>query len=179
MSTPHHEHIATAFLQLSFAIKLWIFLEDYPIDKEKFDTTTLIQSPENCVELPRGEFHTYQDLQLASENNISIAFGAAAITLWEAIREHNSFVPKKINPQANTKENLVALSYMLRCCFAHGSAIPVWSILNEKYKTKYRVGNKTIDLSVINNGDPFNYGSIGGYKTLWLLRDDAYACKLI
>lgn len=179
MRAPHHKHIATAFLQLSFAIKLWIFLEEYPIDKEKFDSAALIQSPENCVELPKGEFHTYQDLQLASENNISIAFGAAAITLWGAIREHNSFEPKKISPQTNPEGNLAALSYMLRCCFAHGSAVPVWSILNEKYKTKYLVGNKTIDLSVISNGEPFSYESIGGYKTLWLLRDDAYACQLI
>ncbi len=158
---------------------MWVFLEDHPIDKEQFDSTTIILNPENCVRLPRGQFHTYQDLQLASQNNVSIAFGMAAITLWEAIREHSSIEPKNLQPQANQKDNLAALSYMLRCCFAHGPAAPVWSIRNEKYKTTYRIGNKTIDLSDFNDGHHFDYGSIGGYETLWLLRDDAYSCKLI
>lgn len=68
MTTPHHAHIGTAFLQLSFAIKLWTFLKEHPIDKDKFDIDLTIQSPGNCVVLPGGEFHTYQDLQLASEH---------------------------------------------------------------------------------------------------------------
>jgi hypothetical protein len=173
MNTPHHDHIETAFLQLSFAIKLWNYLARNPIEKHKFDIDLIIQDRDNCVCLSGGEFHTYNDLILASENNISIAFGAAAITLWEAIREHGAISTKQLNPKNSRNHSLAALSYMLRCCFAHGTAAPVWSIRDTKYKIMYSVGNKTIDLSTITDGQAFDYPSIGGYETLWLLRDEA------
>jgi hypothetical protein len=179
MKTPHHDHIETAFLQLSFAIKLWNFLDTNPIDKEKFDIDLTIRDSDNCVCLSEGEFHTYDDLILASENNISIAFGATALTLWEAIKEHNAISTKQLNPKSNQKDSLAALSYMLRCCFAHGTAAPVWSIQDPKYKILYRVGNKAIDLSTIADGQAFDYQSIGGYETLWLLRDVALNIGLL
>ena len=179
MATQHHDHIDTAFLQLSFAIKLWHFLDEHPIDKDCFDIDLTIQDPGNCLCLSGNEFHTYEDLQLAAENNISICFGAATITLWEAIREHSGLASGKLNPKSNGNENLAALSYMLRCCFAHGTASPVWSIQDNKYKTSYRVGNKTIDLSHVVDQQPFDYSSIGGYETLWLLRAEAHEKGLL
>ncbi len=179
MSQPHHDHIETSFLQLSFAIKLWNYLDVHPIDKDAFDIALTIQSPGNCVCLQHGEFHTYEDLQLAAENNISIAFGSAAVTLWEAIREHSALTARHLNPTANQQENLAALSYMLRCCFAHGTAAPKWSILDPKYRVQYRVGNKIIDLSQIADGQIFDYTSIGGYETLWFLKDESYSAGLL
>lgn len=179
MNTPHHDHITTAFFQLSFAIKLWHFLDVHPIDLKSFDVSLTIQDTGNCVCLPEAEFNTYQDLQLAAENNISIAFGTAAITLWEAIREYRNLSAKDLKPDKNMKDNLAALSYMLRCCFAHGTAAPVWSIKDKKYKLKYSVGNKTIDLSAISDGTPFDYDTIGGYETLWLLRASALSIGLL
>ncbi len=123
--------------------------------------------------MAHNEFETYQDLQVAAENNISISFGAAAITLWEAIREHSGTSSRKLNPRNSRKENLAALSYMIRCCFAHGTARPVWSIYDTKYKIVYNVGNKSIDLSKIADNQPFDYSSIGGYETLWSLKAEA------
>ncbi|MGQ3684234.1 MAG: hypothetical protein ACUBOA_04350 [Candidatus Loosdrechtia sp.] len=178
MNAPHHKHIETAFLQLSFAIKLWHFLDVHPIAKDEFDIDLIIQDPHNYVSLSGGEFHSYDDLRLASENNISIVFGAAAITLWEAIREHSAISTKDLNPMRSRTENLAALSYMLRCCFAHGTAAPVWSIRNKKYETQYRVGNKTIDLSG-KDGQVFTYESIGGYETLWMLKAEAHIHGLL
>jgi hypothetical protein len=179
MNTPHHQHIDTAFLQLSFAIKLWHFLDKHPIDKEIFDIALTIEEPRSRVRLSQNEFHTYLDIQLAAENNISISFGTAAITLWEAIREHTGLESWKLNPRASARENLAALSYMLRCCFAHGTALPVWSIQHSKYKTTYCIANKTIDLSCIKNHQSFDYSSIGGYETLWQLKAEAYANGLL
>jgi len=179
VSTPHHEHVETAFLQLSFAIKLWHLLDAHPINKNEFDINLTIQDPGNCVCLSDDEFHTYNDMQIASENNISIVFGAAAITLWEAIREHCSISVKHLDPAGSQKGNLASFSYMLRCCFAHGTAVPVWSIKNIKYRVKYRVGNKSVDLSAIKDGQIFDYQSIGGYETLWLLKTNAYAIGLL
>jgi len=175
----HHEHIETAFIQLSFTIKLWHFLDAHPIDKDLFDIDLTIQDPGSRVCLRGGEFHTYCDMQLAAENGVSIAFGAAAITLWEAIREYSGLTSSDLDPQASRKHNLAALSYMVRCCFAHGTAVPVWSIHQRKYRTRYRVGRKIIDLTAMGNGQPFTYLSIGGYETLWLLRDSAHQNGLL
>ena len=179
MSDTCADHIDTAFLQLSFAIKLGRYLDEHPIDKKDFDIDLTIEDRGNRVCLPGNEFKTYQDLQLAAENNISICFGALAITLWEAIREHSGLSSGKLNPQNSPKENLAALSYMIRCCFAHGTASPVWSIHDSKYKTVYRVGNKTIDLSRIPDKQPFDYSSVGGYETLWLIKEEARANGLL
>lgn len=179
MNNPHLDHIDTAFLQLSFSIKLWHFLDQHPISKGDFDIALTIEDPGNRVCLAHNEFNTYQDLQVAAENNISICFGATAITLWEAIREKTRFTSGKLNPLNGHKERLAALSYMIRCCFAHGTATPVWSIRDKKYKTSYQVGNKSVDLSLITDGQPFDYSSIGGYETLWLLRADAQAGGLL
>ena len=179
MNTPHHDHIDTAFLQLSFSIKLWHFLDEHPIDKETYDIDLTIEDPGSRICLPRNEFQTYKDLQLAAENNISICFGGAAITLWEAIREHSGLVSGKLKPNNSRTDNLAALSYMLRCCFAHGTARPVWSIQDSKYKTAYHVGNKTIDLSQVEDQQPFDYPSISGYDTLWQLKAKARAQGLL
>lgn len=178
-SHPHHAHMETAFLQLSFAIKFWHFLDLHPIDKDKFDIDLSIQDAGNCVCFSSNEFHTYQDILVASENNISIVFGSAVVTLWEGIREYGSISTKQLTPSNGKKDGIAALSYMLRCCFAHGTAAPVWSIRDNKYKVQYYVGNKIIDLSNVKDGQIFDYQSICGYETLWMLKAEAYAIGLL
>jgi len=179
MDKAHHQHLETAFLQLSFSIKLWHFLDEHPIDKDKFDVPLTLTEPGSIICLAGGEFHEYQDLQLAAGNNISIVFGAVGITLWEAIREYSGLRPDQLDPKACYRENLAALSYMIRCCYAHGTAAPVWSIRNAKYRVTYRVGNKSIDLSTVQNGQVFDYKSIGGAETLRLLKVEAERIGLV
>lgn len=175
----HRNHIDTALLQLSFAFKLQNYLDEHPIDRDKFDVALTIEDSNSRICLVHDEFQTYDDLQLAATNNVSIVFGAVAITLWEAISEYAGLKSKLLDPQASKRENLASLSYMIRCCFAHGTAQPIWSIFNPKYKTIYRVGNKTIDLSVIVDGQPFEYSSISGHETLVLLAHEARANGLL
>ncbi|MEE9215584.1 MAG: hypothetical protein V3U54_12590 [Thermodesulfobacteriota bacterium] len=179
MNKPHLDHIETAFLQLSFAIKLWNYLDVHKIDKSEFDIDLTIKDESNCVCLLGNEFERYEDIQLASENNISICFGAAAITLWEAISEKTGLTNKTMNPDNSKEENIAALSYMIRCCFAHGTAVPVWSIKNIKYKTIYTIGSKPIDLRYIAENQPFDYSSIGGYESLWLIKNEAELLNLL
>ena len=169
----HLNYIETAFLQLSFSIKLWNYINTNQIDKNSFDIDLTISDNYNCIVLPDNQFLTYSDLILASENNISICFGVAAITLWEAIRDKNGLIAKNLNPIADKEQNLASLSYMIRCCFAHGTALPIWSIYNEKYKVKYTIGKKIIDLSTITEKQLFSYSDIGGYETLWVLKHEA------
>ena len=70
-----------------------------------------------------------------------------------------------LDPEADRGSNLASLTYMIRCCFAHGPAAPVWRIARNKYRTRYRVGNKVIDLSDMDDGTPFEYASIGEHET--------------
>src|SRR5216684_4525833 len=117
MIHPHVVHLDTAFLQLSFALKLIRYLDDHPVNKKEFDISLTFEDDRSRICLPHGEFHTYDDIKGAACNNFQICFGAAAITLWEAFRE-KGYSSKNIDPSRNDKENLVSLSYMIRCCFA-------------------------------------------------------------
>lgn len=170
MNQPNLEIINSAFLQLSFALKLWNFLDEHPIEKEDFDIPLTIREEGRQIALPHNEFPTYDAIRVASENNISICFGVVANTLWEAIREKYELSSHQLDPEADRIQNLASLAYMIRCCFAHRPACPVWCIQNRKYKTTYQVGNKVIDLSNIEDGTPFKYDSIQGYETLWHLK---------
>ena len=171
--------VDTAFLQLSFALKLWNFLDVHPIDKDDFDIALTVEDGAARICLPHNEFATYDAVRVASEHNVSICFGVAANTLWEAMREKGDLRTGDLDPEADRAGNLASLTYMIRCCFAHGPAAPVWRIARNKYRTRYRVRNKEIDLSDIGDGTPFEYACIGGHETLWLLKDEALAEGLI
>jgi hypothetical protein len=164
------DHIETAFLHLAFALKLWHFFSSTPPDKEVFDIALTVDTPGSRVCLPHGQFERIDDLIIATENNINICFGAVAITLWEALNETDKYKPGKLPTPLNTQEEkIAALVYMIRCCFAHGMAIPKWEIRDRKYRIVYKIGNKTVDLTLL-DGQVFSYDSIGGYETLWFLR---------
>ena len=179
MNRRNLELIDTAFLQLSFAIKLWHFLDVHPIDRNVFDIDLTVEDGGSRLCLPHGEFESYDAIRVASEHNISICFGVAVNTLWEAMREKGNLETARLNPVADRASNIASLTYMIRCCFAHGPAAPVWRIDRDRYRTRYQVGNKEVDLSSIANGTPFEYTSIGGHETLWLLKTAAAAERMI
>ena len=79
--------VDTAFLQLSFALKLWNFLDVHPIDKDAFDIALTVEDGGARISLPHNEFASYDAVRVASEHNVLICFGVAANTLWEAMRE--------------------------------------------------------------------------------------------
>jgi len=107
MNTPHHDHIDTAFLQLSFAMKLWHFPDEHPIAKETFDIELIIRDPGSRICLSRNEVQTSQDLKLVAENNNSICSGGAAITLWEGqFTSTRVIVSEKLNLNNKRKDNL-------------------------------------------------------------------------
>lgn len=164
-----HDFVEEAFLQLSFAIKLWNFPDVHPIDKNEFDVEIKVIDKDSRICLPANQFKSYDDIKIASENNLSICFGIAANTLWEAIRKKNGLETGQLDPDVNGINSIASLVYVIRCCFAHGPAQPVWHI-TEKYKTQYRIRNKTIDLREVEDDMPFDYSRIDGHDTLWLLK---------
>jgi len=173
MEESNKKYLSTAFLQLSFAIKLWNYIDLYGINKENFDGSLTIKESGERIEFPENEFNSNDDILIASENNISICFGAAVITLWEAIKDKGRFSPSQLpNPLLTLEQKTAGLIYMIRCCFAHGAPIPKWYITNDKYKIVYHIGTKSIDLRHV-NGNKFEYETIKGYNTLLELRDIA------
>lgn len=176
---PHLDHLDTAFLQLSFALKLWHFLQEHPINKDEFDIDLVTGEADDWAVLSSNEFKSYDDIILAAENNISTAWGSAALTLWEAIRECNQIETKCLQPQSSNKHAVASLVYMIRCCFAHGSARPIWCITNPKYRVQYRYGNKDIDLSNIEDGKAFEWADVNGRETLWHLKAEAFSVGLL
>jgi hypothetical protein len=87
MIQSHVKYLDTAFLQLSFALKLINYLATHPVEKEEFDISLTFEDEHSRVCLPHGEFHTYEDIKLAASNNFQICFGSTSITLWEAFKE--------------------------------------------------------------------------------------------
>ena len=98
--------VETAFVQLSFAIKLWHFLDVHPIDKEAFDIALTVEDEGSRVCLPHNEFASYDAIRVASEHNISICFGVAANTLWEAMREKRNLESGQLDPDADKASNI-------------------------------------------------------------------------
>jgi hypothetical protein len=160
--------IMTAFTNLDLALKLLAVAEDGFLKREHIKDGESIrwQSGQSLVVLPDRTFNSDEDFILALQNNVQIAFGAAAITLDVCRQEIGLSVPQKI---VTERDQLVALIYQIRCCFAHDIAEPRWVIRNQKYKRVYDLGCKQINLSNL-DGKHFEYDDIGGLDTLGVMR---------
>ena len=163
---------------MSFALKPQNFLDVHPIDKDAFDIALTLEDGGARICQPHNEFASYDAVKVASEHNVSICFGVAVNTLWEAMRENGDLGTGDLDPEAGRGSNLASLTYMVRCCFAHGPSAPVLRIARNKYRTRYRVGNNKMDISDMGDGTTFAYAAIGGHETLRLLKE-ALAEELI
>jgi hypothetical protein len=175
---PHHEALETAFLQLSFAMKIWHFVRSGGLQRESFDIAlTAVDDAGVPYVTLEGEFQSDDDLILASENNVSICFAAAAITLWEAIREHSGLECKTLSPSAYERDSIAGLAFAIRCCFAHGTAAPRWK-LTPKYRLRFELPGLSVDLTSA-DGQPFDYSYLGGPDGLRVLRRAAASASLV
>jgi hypothetical protein len=168
------EQIEIAFLQLSFALKLWHYVEEGHLSKEKFDISITFEDGSSIVPLVHNEFDNYSELINASYNNVLIAFGNAAITLSNCIQEKYE-QGKYQYPQIlkTEEEKIFGLIYMIRCAYAHNMCIPQWKNMKIKYKIKYQIYGLNIDLSSRKEGESFDMSHISGFDTLYVLRDGA------
>ena len=172
MSNTHTDLLDTAYLQFSFSVKLFDYLDrKAPFDKDQFDVSLINLEKGNILNLPHNQFNKYADIVDAAANAISISFGAAANTLYEAIKEKrkDSLYNKRLETEADKIECIV---YMIRCCFAQGLATPTWKINQAFHEVKYNLNNKEIDLSAL-DGKIFEAQDIGGYESLFILKDKA------
>lgn len=162
-------YLDSAIKQFEFSLKLWHYLQEYPIQLKDFDIPLTIEEGASRIVMSEGTFTGYGELIVASENITSMCFGSIAIVLWKAIQHADYVLPKSITQE---KDELASLVYMIRCAFAHDMAKPRWNIKKEKYNRKYRIGSHIISL-IEKDGKIFSYQDIGGAEMMLVFIDMA------
>ena len=163
------QFLPTAFSNLSFAWKLYNYGLSGKIDRDELDIDITFQERNMVLVLPQKIFHNDAELIVALENNLVIAFGAAAITLNRAREEQDIKLPSEIATEADA---CVCVIYQIRNAFAHDIAQPTWKIRHPRYQRKYEFGGIEIDLTKV-NGEQFRYEHIGGPDVLEHIRNYA------
>ena len=162
------EYLDTAFAQLAFAFKLCAYAEDGKIDLDELDEPLTFGEGGMRIVLPDKIFDSYGDLILACQNNLGVAFGAAAITLNRCREDSGIKLPNLIETK---RDQFVSLTYQIRNAFAHDIAEPRWNMNQERYFRMYVFGGIRVDLNGIENQQPFRYEDIGGPNVLFAMKD--------
>lgn len=163
------KYLPTAFAQLQFAWKLYHQALEGALNVETLDVPLTFQEGNLVFVLPDRIFDSQNDLIVACENNLGIAFGAAAITLNRAREEADIRVPQVIETEV---DQFVALAYQIRNAFAHDIAEPTWEIRSVRYEREYRFGAVRIDLRG-RNRQVFRYADVGGPEVLFSMYEYA------
>ncbi len=162
------QYLPTAFAQLAFALKLWNYAENGKINLDELDIPLIVEEGKGFLALPERIFDTHDDFLNAIQNNITIAFGAAAITLNRS-REEAGY--SLTDPIQSETEQFIAAAYQLRNAFAHDIAEPRWKI-NQRFRRIYEFGGIRIDLSNVHE-KVFEYADIGGPDILFKMKNFA------
>jgi len=120
------KYLPTAFGQLTFAWKLYNYGLNGLINPNDLDAEVTFQDEGIIFVVPKA-LEQPEDLIVALENNLTIAFGAAAITLNRVREEIGLKLPFPIETE---DEQCIALIYQIRNAFAHDIAEPKWEIEN-------------------------------------------------
>jgi hypothetical protein len=168
MSWQPKQRIDQAMLGLEFAIKLMNYVELRKLDKDSFDTDTIVLLPGGSLTFKTSSFHTYDDLILGAQNLYSQALAVSAVAMEAALQQAG--IPND-STDVTDRGQLRTLVYMIRCCFAHDLQAPTWEVRGQYAKPlaiRFGRHNATIDLKVL-NGTPFELEQIGGALLYWEL----------
>jgi len=166
------QYLPTAFGQLAFAWKLLNYGLDGRIDVNALDAEVTFQDEGMLFVVPPA-LNSQGDLIIALENNVTIAFGAAAITLSKAREENDIALP---DPIEDERDQCISLIYQIRNAFAHDIAEPRWKIRN-RYKREYNFAGLQVDLREL-DGTYFDYSQIGGPNGIFCIKDFFADCCL-
>lgn len=161
------KYIDTAFGQLAFAWKLYNYGLEGKIDLSDLDKPITFQEGRMVFVLPDKVLDSDDDLILALQNNLGIAFGAAAITL-NRCREEAGLTLE--NPIQSEIGQFSGLTYQIRNAFAHDISEPRWNITQQRFARVYEFGGIRVDLSNVGTKH-FEYEDIGGPDVLFHMRD--------
>lgn len=150
------QYLPSAFANVEFAWKLLVYGESGEIDLDKLDIDIVFQDEKGrpFFAPPVRIFSNPDDLLIALQNNLTIAFGAAAITLNRSIEEAGYRVPRE--DIVSEDDQCIALVYQVRNAFAHDIAEPKWEMRNPVFEREYFIAGKTFDLRGL-NGRNFQY----------------------
>lgn len=160
-------YLDTAFGQLAFSWKLYNYGLEGKIDLTDLDKPITFQEGRMVFVLPEKVLDSEDDLILALQNNLGIAFGAAAITLNRCREEAG--VPLE-NPIRTEIGHFSGLAYQIRNAFAHDISEPRWNITQQRYARLYEFGDVMVDLTNVGTKH-FEYEDIGGPDVLFHMRD--------
>jgi hypothetical protein len=160
-------YIDTAFQQLEFAWKLYNYVLEGHINLNDLDKPLTVQEGQSVLVLRDRLLHTPDDLVIACENNLGIAFGAAAITLNRCREEAGLRLP---DPICSEIDQFTSLAYQIRNAFAHDIAEPRWNLKNSRYARMYEFGGIHVDLTHVGSKH-FEYSDIGGPEVLFWMKD--------
>ncbi len=155
------QYLPTALGQLAFAWKLLNYGLEGKIDPKELDADITWKDDNMVFVVPRA-LGGDEDLIVALHNNLTITFGAAAISLNRVREELGLTLPQKIESE---EEQCIALTYQIRNAFAHDIAEPRWK-MNDRYRRCYEFDGLRIDLTKL-DGVAFDYNHIGGPGTLF------------
>lgn len=159
-------YLDTAFKQLSFAWKLYNYALEGRIDFNELDKPLTFQEGRMILVLPDKVFDSPDEMIVALENNLTIAFGAAAITL-NRCREEAGL--RLADPIMTEVEQFAAVAYQIRNAFAHDIAEPRWNIKNARYARRYKFDGIHVDLTNVGSKH-FEYGDLGGPDVLFWMK---------
>lgn len=160
-------YLDTAFGQLAFAWKLYNYGLEGRIDLAELDKPVTFQEGSMIFVLPDKVLDSSDDLTLALQNNLGIAFGAAAITLNRCREEAGVTLA---NPIQSEVDQFASLAYQIRNAFAHDISEPRWNINQRRYARVYEFGDVRVDLKNIGRKH-FEYEDIGGPDVVFYMRD--------
>lgn len=160
------KYLNTAFQQLEFAWKLYNYALEGKISLNELDKPLTFQEGGSVLVLQDKIFNSPDDLILAFENNLTIAFGAAAITL-NRCREEAGI--ELADPIITEIDQFAAVSYQIRNAFAHDIAEPRWEITKARYKRQYEFGGIRVDLTNVDSKE-FEYKDISGPEVLVMMK---------
>jgi hypothetical protein len=163
------KYLPTAFVQLQFAWKLYNYALDGNIDFKKLDKSIVFHEDGMVLVLLDRIFHSDDDMIVALENMLGVAFGAAAITLNRSREEAGVPFPRAI---VSDIDQFVVLAYQIRNAFAHDISEPRWEIRNPQFLRKYQFGHISVDLTNL-HGQRFEYRHIGGPEILFKMKEYA------
>ena len=163
-------YLETAFQQLAFAWKLYNYACEGRIDLDTLDRPITYTDDDGMIlVLPDRILNTPDDLILALENNLGIAFGAAAITLNRCREEAGIALSHDFNSEV---DQFAGAAYQIRNAFAHDIAEPRWNITNPRFARVYEFGGMRIDLTTVGTKH-FEYADIGGPDRLFHMKEYA------
>ena len=167
------ESIDQAFLQLTFAIKLLMYVEKGKVEKSDFDCETQVNLRRRNLSFPEEAFNTYDDIVTAAQNNYLITLGFTSMVLDQELEAAGY---SRDMPKTFSDRDLRALIYMIRCAFSHPIALsPRWEARGtfaRELTIKLPSGPLILEMGTL-NGQPFDDLHIGGVENYFELKDEA------